>query len=239
MENQEIDYGEEYRELQEELIPEMASVIRNFSAVLEKGMGLRLSNPLPNIQIQYNNSSIYIDHEFRKAGIHDLQDDLVREAIRSDMQDIVYKGVKSLIDCTEIARSNGNEREIMELIEQYEQADVELWKYDYRKDLVDHIMLYFLESYYDVKKQIEEEEKNKTGDSKKYAVDDILTQDMLDEVIDTLKKLQLPENVILDAEEKWHEVLLDVIRNKEKEKERERKKKNSIESIDTEDKDSK
>ena len=48
-------------------------------------------------------------------------------------------------------------------------------------------MLYFLESYFDVKRQWEEDER-KGGSQKKYTVDDILTQAMLDEVLETLKK---------------------------------------------------
>ena len=230
MENQN-DYGEEYIELQEKLIPGMASSLRSFDDLLEKVFGYRLSEPLPNIEVQYNNASIYVDWEFKKAGIHDFQDNLVRESIKSNMQDIVYRGAQALTESTNLIAKHAPEEKIMEGIEIYKQADEKLWKYDYREDLVDHIMLYFLESYFDVKRQWEEDER-KGGSQKKYTVDDILTQDMLDEVLETLKKLELPEQVLLEAEEKWYEVLLDVIRQKEKDKERKLKHKKQEDNLD-------
>lgn len=214
----ETNYIDEYTELQEKLIPDMSKNIRDYNNLLEMAYGYRLSNPLPNIQIQYNNSSIYVDWEFRKAGV-DPSENLVRNAIRSDMQEIVYKGTNALTNSAEIIMETGSERDTLEYIKEYNDADMQLWKYDYKKDIVDHIMIYCLETYHSAKKQCEDEDKASNSLRKKYTVDDILTPDMLEEILDTLKKLGFSERTLLETEEKWHEVLLDVLRTKEKERE--------------------
>ena len=204
----EVNYGEEYKELQEVRIPAMRKALKEYDQLLENAMGYHLTQPVPNIEIQYNNSSIYIDWEFRHAGI-DPNNNWVREAIRSDMMDKVNCGIYCLTESADLIKEKRSESEILGKVDQYYDFDRQLWRYDYKKDIVDHVMLYCLATYNAVKAQEE-----------KQLVDDILTPDILEEILETLKKLGFSEQVLLDAEEKWHEVLLDVLRVKEKEKEK-------------------
>ena len=221
MASKDIKYSEEYNELQEQRIPALRQSLVEYNELLENAMGYRLTEPIPNIEIQYNNTSINIDWEFRRAGI-EPNDSLVRAAIRDDMLDIVYHGIQCLIQSADLITQKGKEEEILGKVDDYYDFDHQMWKYDYRKDIVDHIMVYFLDTYQEVKKQIEEDNQ-KTGKNESSSVDAILTHDMIEEIIDTLRKLDFSEKDIKDAEEKWYEVLLDVLRAREKREKKERK----------------
>jgi len=214
MSSNDIKYGEEYIELEEVLIPEMASILREYNDLLEKRFGYRLVEQLTNIDIQYNNSLIYIDHEFRKVGV-DPNENLVREAIKSHMQEILFDGTTALEKSATLIGEGGSEEDVFKYLKKYNDSDEKLWKYDYKDKLVDHIMIYFLNSYFEIKKNLELESR-KEGTNRKYSVDEILTSDMLSEVIDTLTKLGFPKEILLEAEEKWSEVLISLIKEKER-----------------------
>lgn len=214
MKRSEEDYTIEYNSLTNHLIPATSKLINGLNDLLEVAYGYRLSEQLPNIMVQYNNASVFVDGDFRHSGI-DPRNNYVRDAIRSDLYKIMSSGINCLSRCKKFLPKQSKEREVMECIKKYNEADTKLWKYDFRHEMVDHILVYFLDMYED---EIENYRKSNPSGSMENAptVDDILTNEMYNEVLDTLKKLGFPEQVLLDFEERWHEVLKSVLRHNEK-----------------------
>lgn len=175
--SKEINYDEKYEILQDNEIPEMREIIKDFNSLIELRFGRKLSeDKLPNIAIQYNNSSINIDWDFRHAGIDPL-DNLVRDAIDSDMIDIVERGKNYLImSAMLIGDKRANEEIVVRFLNSYNNSDKQLWKYNYKENLINTIIKYLRKTYINSK-----------------SVQEQFDDDMLKEILDTLEKLGLSE----------------------------------------------
>lgn len=178
------EYDQKYTDLQEKIIPGMEKSLGEFNNIIEMRFGNRLSSDqLPNIQKQYNNSSIYVDWDFKNVGL-DPSDNVVRAAIDEDMQTILYEGVLNVVKCTESIAHRKPTKSIIECIDEYNEADRQLWKYNYKDRIVDIIKMYTSNMY----ESLKAEEINIKGN-----IEEFFNIMLLPEILDSLNKLGFPE----------------------------------------------